>query len=141
MLTSQHSIGGASAPSQYTHGEKHMEPVKGAITQSVKNSAKFEALIGLGTSTLIFNSVIQNVLSGAEIPTSHIAMIVFMVISFFVNRGINILNHLAEMEARNRAAQIQADIQLKRLELEITKLKIQGVDGSAPPAAPVPPAV
>ncbi len=115
-----------------------MEPVKGAITQSVKNSAKFEALIGLGTSTLIFNSVIQNVLSGAEIPTSHIAMIVFMVISFFVNRGVNILNHLAEMEAWNRAKQIDADIQLKKLDLEIQKLKIQGVEKPTPPV-PTPP--
>lgn len=117
-----------------------MEPVIGAVTQSVKNSAKFEALIGLGTSTLIFNSVIQNVLNGAEIPTSHIAMIAFMVISFFVNRGINILNHLAEMEARNREAQIQADIQLKRLDLEIQKLKLQGLEAPMPlpPGGPMP---
>lgn len=118
-----------------------MEPVIGVVTDSVKNSAKFEALIGLGTSTLIFNSVIQNVLSGAEVPTSHILLIVFMVASFFVNRGINILKHLAEMEARNRAAQIQAEIQIKKLELEITKLKIQRIEGPTPPAPPVPPAV
>ena len=100
-----------------------MEIAKAAATAQIRNSAKFEALIGLGTSTLIFNSVVQNVLSGAAVPSSHIILIFGMVAAFFINRGINIVSHLSEMEARNRAAQIQAEIKVKELELQIELAK------------------
>ena len=93
--------------------------------QQIENSAKIEATIGIGISTIIMSYVIQSAVTGADMPTWAILVLGLLLLTFFMIRLLAYFRFIVEKEMFLREKKIDAEIKDRQLILQIKKLGLE----------------
>ena len=95
------------------------------IQNEVQNATRFEAVIGLGVSTIIMNFVVQSALNGIEMPVWAIVVLVVLIMTIFINRLLLYLRYYLESVVAIRRQKALLDVQNETLLLQIKKLELE----------------
>lgn len=93
--------------------------------EQVSNFAKVEAAIGLGITTLITNFVVQSALTGADMPTWAMWVLLLLVIVFLVVRVLAIVQFIIEKEVYLREQKVQGELKIKELTAQCSKMELE----------------
>lgn len=90
--------------------------------EQIQNSAKIEATIGIGITTIITSYVLQGAANGTEMPNWAILVLGLLLLTFFAIRLLAYCRFVVEKEMFLREKKINAEIQLNQLNAQVRKL-------------------
>ena len=93
--------------------------------EQIQNSAKIEATIGIGISSIIMSYVLQGAANGTDMPNWAILVLGLLLLTFFMIRLLAYFRFIVEKEMYLREKKVDADIQLAQLNGNIRKLELQ----------------
>ena len=106
------------------------------IAQQIQNSAKIEATIGIGITTIITTFVLDSAVNNGSMPNWAILVLGMLLATFFGIRVMAYFRFIIEQESAMRAKKADAEIeqnrvthQVKLLETQIRKLELEKQDG------------
>ena len=93
--------------------------------EQIQNSAKIEATIGIGISSIIMSYVLQGAANGTDMPNWAILVLGLLLLTFFMIRLLAYFRFIVEKEMYLREKKVDADIQILQLDRNIKKLELQ----------------
>ena len=106
------------------------------IAQQIQNSAKIEATIGIGITTIITTFVLDSAVNKGTMPNWAILVLGLLLLTFFGIRVMAYFRFIIEQESAIRAKKADAEIELARvegqlrlIEVQIRKLELERADG------------
>ena len=102
------------------------------IAQQIQNSAKIEATIGIGITTIITTFVLDSAVNNGTMPNWAILTLGMLLLTFFGIRVMAYFRFIIEQESAIRAKKADAEIELARvagqiklIETQIIKLELE----------------
>ena len=95
------------------------------IEKQIQNSAKIEATIGIGITTIITTFVIDSAVNGGSMPNWAMLVLGMLLATFFGIRILAYFRFVIEREMFMREKKADAEIQQAQLNSQIRKLEVQ----------------
>lgn len=95
------------------------------VEKQIQNSAKIEATIGIGITTIITTFVIDAAVNGGAMPNWAILVLGLLLATFFGIRVLAYFRFVIEREMYMREKKVDAEIQQAQLTAQIRKLETQ----------------
>ena len=95
------------------------------VTKQIQNSAKVEAAIGIGITTIITTYVVDNAVNGGEMPHWAMAVLMMLLLTFIAVRILAYFRFLVEQETALRAKKVDAEIEQAKVRTQIDLLNAQ----------------
>ncbi len=95
------------------------------VSQQIQNSAKIEATIGIGITTIITTFVVNGAITGDAMPNWAIMVLGMLLATFFGIRIMAYFRFIVEQEAAMRAKKVDAEIEANKVSMQIRLLETQ----------------
>jgi len=95
------------------------------VSQQIQNSAKIEATIGIGITTIITTFVIDSAVNGGSMPNWAILVLGMLLATFFGIRVMAYFRFIVEQETAMRNKKVDAEIEANRVTGQILLLETQ----------------
>ena len=95
------------------------------IEKQIQNSAKIEATIGIGITTIITTFVLDSAVNGGSMPNWAMLVLAMLLATFFGIRILAYFRFVIEREMFMREKKVDAEIQQTQLNGQIRKLEAQ----------------
>jgi hypothetical protein len=93
--------------------------------QQIQNSAKIEATIGIGITTIITTFVIDGAVNGTSMPNWAILVLGMLLLTFFGVRVMAYFRFIVEQESAIRMKKADAEIEQGKIQSQIQLLTVQ----------------